>query len=1006
MEREAPTGVVTLVFAEMPDGAARAAGEWESALAERGGYFVKGSARSMLAAFGSAAEAAAFAVEAVSAAAGSGSRLPKFSLHCGRPVCERDPVSGRMDYFGNEANLAARVLAAGHPGQVLLTEAARDLAGAAASDLGLHRLRGIERPERLFLALAPALAGREFPPLATLTALPTNLPTQTSSFVGRERELAGLAAAFEGSRVVVLTGPAGAGKTRVAVRFASDLLASLPGGCWFADLSEEEGPDGAPLGLARALGVPLAGGGGPVRQAGAALALRGPLLVILDTCDLLAAQVGAAVEAWREAAPEARFLLTSRLPVPVGGARELRLEPLAPPPAGAGEEAILASDAVRLFVDRARESKPDFDVTGETARDVAAICAELEGLPLAIELAAARVRIMQPSLIVRRLTRKFELLRSPRQDASRRQQTLEGAIEWSVELLSPWERSAFLQASVFRGGFLTAGANAAIELSEFPEAPSGAEAARRLAARCLLAAQETPRGTRFREYGPLREFAERRWRDEATEEAHRALERRHAAHVLAEGERALADLFGPADVEARSRIRTETPNLLAAADRAWASGGPEGARTAARAILAAAEGQGGSWATAESVPRLERAAAALEAGGGEAALRARAYCALAAALRVSGDWSRAAGVAEKATEVARTLGRGSLLARALRAAAFLRAFRREVAPAAAMLIEAEEMSREAGDVHGEAEALNLRGYFLIEISDLPSSLACQSQAESLWHGIGYRAGVASAVQGRGSVLEHQGEFAAALECYAAAEALYRELDDPVGLSRIQLNRGMVFDARGEHEEALRSFAESSRHMRRLGRKPALANLTLRRGISLFHLGDMRAASDAFDEAERGFQEIGERLLVVDIFGYRGHMLGRRGDWTGALAMFDRALEVVKALDRQGAVAQCRRVRARALRGLGRHEEARDELRESVRGIGDPKGEKDLFAFCALVELADVEQALGNRSEAARLTAEAAATRSVQERRFTRRNPELSEALETLDRLLRNRISPV
>ena len=476
---EPPSKNVTLVFIDLAGalelgarhGAAFADAEarWregaQAQVTNGGGYLVKATAAGIMAAFADAGNAARFAAQVLldsERLTWPGGAAPvRVGLNTGEPILERDPATGRADYFGPAVNRAARLCAAAHAGQAILSASTRVAAAASVppedlTDLGEHRLRGLETAERVFQLLPSAWRGRRFPPIAAAASLPTNLPPQSTTFVGRERELAELEAlAAGGARVISLAGPAGCGKTRLAVRLASGLMAKFAGGAWIADLSEVTDLAGTAEAVTAAFGVPLPATRTPAEAIGDLLELRPPLVLLLDTFDRARDGAASAVAAWAARAPRSVLVLTTRAAAGVPGAREFRVDPLSAPgeiergPGAAARAA--ASESVRLFVDRAREARPDFRLTDDNAPDVAQICAELEGLPLAVELAAARVRVLSAADMVKKLGQKFQLLRSTRQDTARRQQTLAGAIEWSCDQLSAWERSAFLQASVFVG---------------------------------------------------------------------------------------------------------------------------------------------------------------------------------------------------------------------------------------------------------------------------------------------------------------------------------------------------------------------------------------------------------------------------------------------------------------------------------------------------------------------------------------------------------------------------
>lgn len=373
---------------------------------------------------------------------------------------------------GLAINRAARIAAVAHGGQVLVSESVRTLAlgtlpeGCTLTDLGRHRLKDLAEPDRLYQLDGPGLPD-VFPPLATLDARPNNLPSQLTSFVGREAELARAAALLSGNRLVTLTGPGGTGKTRLSLQVAAASADEFPDGIFFVALETVREADlvavriGSEIGLAES----------PHRSVRDALVdwMAGKrVLLVLDNLEQVVSG-GPVIADLLRAAPGLKVLATSRAPLRVSGEQEFPVPGLPVPPdpgtmsgyeqARAGGAAHLdlvhlaTYEAVRLFIARAVAVKPDFEVTNANAPAVAAICARLQGMPLAIELAAARVRLLSPDAILARLEHQLNVLAAGARDLPARQQTLRGAIAWSYDILGDAERRLLDRLSVFAGGF-------------------------------------------------------------------------------------------------------------------------------------------------------------------------------------------------------------------------------------------------------------------------------------------------------------------------------------------------------------------------------------------------------------------------------------------------------------------------------------------------------------------------------------------------------------------------
>jgi len=386
--------------------------------------------------------------------------------------------------------------------------------------------------------------------------------------------------------MVSLVGTGGVGKTRLARRFAWSALERFPGGAWFCDLSEASGPEGIFFAVARALDVPLSPRLDPAEQLGHAIAGRGRCLVILDNFEHLARHAEATLGRWRQRAEEASFLVTSRAPLALTGERRLALEPLPLPPPDALPDSVLESAAAALFVARARRAAPGFALTEDNARDISRLVEQLDGLPLAIELAAARARLLSPGKMLERMRQRFRLL--ARAGRSGRHATLRATIEWSWSLLNPPEREALARCSAFEGGFTLEAARAVLQAEADPE-----HLVRSLTEKCLLRAwQPSARSgaPRFGMYRSLRSFAEEQLQERASRPA---CLRRHAVFYAGFGAPgALQALYRAGGIERGQAMAAELDNLVAACRRAIRWRDAPLATATARAAAEALDQQG------------------------------------------------------------------------------------------------------------------------------------------------------------------------------------------------------------------------------------------------------------------------------------------------------------------------------------------------------------------------------------------------------------------------------
>jgi predicted ATPase/class 3 adenylate cyclase len=450
----------------------------QAAVAASNGQVVKTTGDGMMAVFTSAAAAATSCLTAQrDLAAGpwgtTGPLRVRMGLHAG------EAATRSSDYFGPVVNRTARIMAVGHGGQVLLSAAAAALAadqlpdGARLRDLGTHRLKDLGRPERLFQLVHPDLADG-FPQLATLDRRPNNLPTQTSTFVGRDAELEQIGSRLgdEAVRLLTLTGPGGTGKTRLALRAAADQVDRFEDGVFFVDLAAARAAEDVPAGIARTIGLSETSGQALLEELTGRLRRQHTLLV-LDNFEQVTTAAPMAVELLEDC-QGLKLLVTSREALHVRPEHLFPVPPLSLPRAAPDRRSaadLADCEAVQLFAERAQAVRPDFRLTEDNADAVADICRRLDGLPLAIELATARLNLFSPQALRDRLGSRLGLLRGGARDLPARQQTLRATIEWSYQLLEPGEQRLFELLSVFSGVGFEAVETVAAELDRLAGAP-------------------------------------------------------------------------------------------------------------------------------------------------------------------------------------------------------------------------------------------------------------------------------------------------------------------------------------------------------------------------------------------------------------------------------------------------------------------------------------------------------------------------------------------------------
>ena len=478
-----------------------------------------------------------------------------------------EAVLGGRNYTGIDVHRTARVMAAGHGGQVLVTQAVRDLAGSTASDqvafldLGSHSLRDLPDREHLYQIVAPGLASEFPPPRTQASAAQARLPTFLTRFIGRTREIADVGDLLRRARMVTLTGAGGTGKTRLAIEAVRTLSDRYPDGSWFVPLDVVRDPALVLPTIAATLGVPDQPGRPIGVVLGEYLASRHALMLLDNLEQVIAAapDIGSILGS----APDLAVLATSREPLSIAGEHVYQLQPLDLPaePGVPTARDLAANQAVELFVERARAARSNFTLSDANAPAIAAICRRLDGLPLALELAAARVNVLSPEQILARLGHRLTLLASSRLDLPDRQRTLRGAVDWSYDLLAAPEQAFFRRLSVFSGGAELDAIQAVVD-------PAGALGSDPLDFASALVDRSLLRSTRFEDQNRLdmletiREYAAEQLA--AAPEEQSEIRARHAAYYrdLAEASEGL--LTNVRRDEILDRLDRELANFRAA----------------------------------------------------------------------------------------------------------------------------------------------------------------------------------------------------------------------------------------------------------------------------------------------------------------------------------------------------------------------------------------------------------------------------------------------------------
>ena len=700
---ELPTGTVTLLLADVegstrlwetqPDAMKAAVARLDRTLADavaahRGVRPVEqGEGDSFVIAFARAADAVACALTLQQAPLAP-IKL-RIGLHTG-DIQLRD----EGNYIGPTINRTSRLRDLAHGGQTVLSGATEPLVvdqlppDVSLTDLGTHALRDLPRPERVVQLCHPDLHN-DFPPLRTANAVAAErLPVQLTSFVGRQAEMKGIREALADNRLVTLTGAGGAGKTRLAVQVAAEVATDFADGVWYVDLTPITDPEVVPVTVARALGL-LDQPGEPTIDLLRRSIRDRRMLMLLDNCEHLLDASADLITGLLSGCPALTLLTTSREPIGVAGEVSWRVPSLS-----------LTDEAIELFADRARRTKPDFRVTAANADTVTEICRRLDGLPLAIELAAARVRALSPTELLTSLHDTFRLLTGGARTAVRRQQTLRASVDWSHALLSEPEQALFRRLAVFYGGFDIDAAQAVGGGERYQVL----DQLTLLVDKSLVIADDSPHGTRYRLLETVRQYAQEKLHESREGNDVRI---RHRDHYTA-----MAALLGAqADSDHQRRIEqaeTELDNLRAAFAWSRESSDTELAMALASALLPL-------WLSRGLMQEGRNWLVAVLTDADNENVEASAERAKASVVRVVLESFRAMTVdlddAERTLAAARELGDPALVARALTACGLRAADDRE--SSVAYFAEAAALARDSGDSWWLGQTLALESMYAL-----------------------------------------------------------------------------------------------------------------------------------------------------------------------------------------------------------------------------------------------------------------------------------------------------
>lgn len=872
--RTLPSGTVTFFFTDIEGSTER----WESkrdamkgavachdaivrrAIESDGGYVFKTIGDAFCAAFRAAPEAlrAALAVQRdldkEDFSAVDGLRV-RAALHTGY-ADERD-----SDYFGPTVNRVARLLAIGHGGQILVAAGTADLARGelppqtSLRDLGAHRLKDLAHPEQVFQLVAADLPA-EFPPLKSLDALPNNLPLQVTSFVGRESDLEEVKGLARKSRLLTLVGPGGVGKTRLAAQVGAELLDDYPDGVWLVELATLTDADLVPSETALALNVRLASDRSLTDSIVHALSRKRALL-ILDNCEHLVDAVAKLVRTLLQSCPNVSIITTSREGLGIAGEDVVRVTSLSLPAKSEQltAEMALRFGAVALFADRALMANKSFHFGDDNVVAVVDVCRRLDGIPFAIELAAARVKVLSITDLSKALHERFRVLTGGDRTALPRHKTMRALIDWSYDLLADNEKALLRRLAIFAGGWTLEAASQVCQGDGIEELDV-MDLVSSLVDKSLVVAETSGETARYRLLDSTRDYALERLLQSGERDD---LSRRHGKFFEAVAKK-LDEAYGTGSYERwLAVVQLELDNFRSAIE--WGLSGHGDVALGGSIAGALGEfwydagliGEGRHWVEAG----LHALGADSAHGGDDETLRrVRAGLYLATAVVTAGERSYETG--QRALELYETLG----------------------------------------DRQGVVRARFYLAFGLFQMGRLPDSKAQVDLAVAEARELGLKGWLARSLNLKAIPLWTSGDYEKARAVYDEALAIFTRLGDERGIALVKGNLAEQEFSIGNVQQALELGAESITANRGLGRLGALANALCNMAAYRIAVGDAEAARDAAREAVRTGQAAQSPAMIAFASQHLAQIGAARGEVERAARLLGYVDMVVREEGRQ------------------------------------------------------------------------------------------------------------
>jgi predicted ATPase/DNA-binding SARP family transcriptional activator len=782
--------------------------------------------------------------------------------------------------------------------------------------------------ERLQPVAARDLWARS-PPRRSLETFSQSLPAQVTTFVGREREMAEIARLLATTRLLTLTGAGGSGKTRLAVQVAANQRGGHPDGVWLVELAPLSDPLLAPQSVATVLNVREEPGQPLMRTLVQSLNSK-QLLLLLDNCEHLLMACARLAEALLRDCPGVQILATSRESLGIAGEVTYRLPALASPDPGRlpSLECMLQYEAVQLFLDRATSATPSFTLTEANAPAVAQICSRLDGIPLAIELAAARVKVLSVEQIAGRLDDRFRLLTGGSRTALPRQQTLRGLIDWSYDLLTDPERTLLARISVFAGGW-TLEAAEGVCTGDGIAAEDVLELLAQLVDKSLVLVDECGDAVRYHLLETVRQYARERLL--ASGEA-AVVRGRHRVWFLEFAERAEPELRGPDHSVWLDRLDTNHDNLRAALESCLEDAVEAGLRLVGRLRrFWATRGhwhEAGKWLD----EFLSRSGSDSLTSG-----RAQALITASALAHAVGEYDREGALAEESLALCRELNDPDGIAESLCRLGWSAQRRGQYERATALGEESLALCRELDDPDGIGQSLVLLGFVALWHGKYDRAAALSEESAAWFRSLGEKHDIRASLYLQGLVAERQGRFERSVALAEESLSVSRKVQDKRGIAAALWLLGRVAQHQGRYEQAVTLCEESRILFEQLGEKWGTAEVLRTLGTISLSCGSLDQATTRYEESLALFREMEEKRGIAAVFAELGRVACLQGDYPKSADLAEKSLALRQELGHPGTIADSLALMAEIEEHLGHSDRAAMRYREALalfREVGE------------------------------------------------------------------------